>query len=94
MEVTGDIDRALVAPDLIVAVPAGGVRAFRDRVAPLLEGRHRILSATKGLAPDDGTRMSELWSEAVGPARVAVLSGPNISREIAAGLPAPTVVAA
>ncbi|OGO71837.1 MAG: hypothetical protein A3H36_08610 [Chloroflexi bacterium RIFCSPLOWO2_02_FULL_71_16] len=93
MEVTGDIDRALVAPDLIVAVPAGGVRAFRDRVAPLLEGRHRILSATKGLAPDDGTRMSELWSEAVGPARVAVLSGPNISREIAAGLPAPTVVA-
>ncbi|OGN77876.1 MAG: hypothetical protein A2082_02340 [Chloroflexi bacterium GWC2_70_10] len=90
---TGDIDRALVAPDLIVAVPAGGVRAFRDRVAPLLEGRHRILSATKGLAPDDGTRMSELWSEAVGPARVAVLSGPNISREIAAGLPAPTVVA-
>jgi len=93
VEVTGDIDRALVAPDLIVAVPAGGVRAFRDRVAPLLEGRHRILSATKGLAPDDGTRMSELWSEAVGPARVAVLSGPNISREIAAGLPAPTVVA-
>ena len=93
MEVTGDIYRALVAPDLIVAVPAGGVRAFRDRVAPLLEGRHRILSATKGLAPDDGTRMSELWSEAVGPARVAVLSGPNISREIAAGLPAPTVVA-
>jgi len=93
VEVTGDLGRALAAPDLIVAVPAMGVRAFRDRVAPLLQDRHRILSATKGLAQDDGTRMSELWSEAIGPARVAVLSGPNISREIAAGLPAPTVVA-
>lgn len=37
--------------------------------------------------------MSQLWSEAVGTQRVAVLSGPNISRELAAGLPAPTVVA-
>lgn len=92
VEMTAELDRALVAPDLIVAVPAGGVRAFRDRVAPLLRPHHRILSATKGLA-DDGTRMSQLWSEAAGPERVAVLSGPNISREIAAGLPAPTVVA-
>jgi glycerol-3-phosphate dehydrogenase (NAD(P)+) len=62
-------------------------------VSPLLRAEHRVLSATKGLAPDDGSRMSQLWSEAVGSARVAVLSGPNISREIAAGLPAPTVVA-
>ena len=93
IEITADLDRALDAPDLIVAVPAGGVRAFRERLAPRLRGEHRILSATKGLAPDDGSRMSQLWSEAVGPSRVAVLSGPNISREIAAGLPSPTVVA-
>src|SRR5205807_9216007 len=36
---------------------------------------------------------SRLWSEAIGSARVAVLSGPNVSREIAAGLPAASVVA-
>src|SRR5204863_2007723 len=59
----------------------------------LLRPDHRILSATKGLAPDDGSRMSVLWSAALDPSRVAVLSGPNISREIAAGLPSPTVVA-
>lgn len=82
-----------MAPDLIVAVPAIGVRAFRDRLAPRLRPEHRILSATKGLAQEDGCRMSQLWSEAVGTKRVAVLSGPNISRELAAGLPAPTVVA-
>jgi glycerol-3-phosphate dehydrogenase (NAD(P)+) len=59
---------------------------------PLLRAHHHVLSATKGLA-DDGRRMSEVWAEAVGASRVAVLSGPNISREIAAGHPAATVIA-
>ncbi len=93
VEVTHDLSSALDVRDLVVAMPAEGVRAFRDRAAPLLRADHRILSATKGLAPDDGCRMSQLWSEAVGADRVAVLSGPNISREIAAGLPSPTVIA-
>ena len=94
VEVTSDLERAALAPDLIVAVPSAGVRALRDRLAPQLRQEHRLLSATKGLAPDDGRRMSQLWSEAMDGGRVAVLSGPNISREIATGLPSPTVVAA
>jgi glycerol-3-phosphate dehydrogenase (NAD(P)+) len=69
------------------------VRALRDRVAPLLRGPHRLCSATKGLTPDDARRMSEVWTDVLPASRVAVLSGPNISREIAAGLPAPTVIA-
>jgi glycerol-3-phosphate dehydrogenase (NAD(P)+) len=93
VDVTADLARALEADDLIVAVPTQGVRAFRDRVAPLVRAEHRVLSASKGLDPDTGQRMSELWSEALSPARVAVLSGPNISREIANGQPAPTVIA-
>ncbi len=93
VDVTGDLERALGADDIIVAAPTAGVRALRDRVAPLLRDRHRLLSATKGLDPVDGRRMSELWGEAMPIARIAVLSGPNISREIAAGLPAPTVIA-
>ena len=91
--VTADLAEAVGrADDIIVAAPSVGVAALRDRVAPLLRSRHRILSATKGLA-DDGLRMSELWAAAVGADRVAVLSGPNISREIASGHPAATVVA-
>ena len=91
--VTADLARAAEAPALIVAAPADGVDALRDRLAPLLRPEHLLLSATKGLAPGGGRRTSELWSEALPTARIAVLSGPNISREIAAGLPAPTVVA-
>src|SRR4029077_15942693 len=91
VEVPADLERALASDDLIVAAPSRGVRELRDRMSPLLRKGHRVLSATKGLA-DDGRRMSQLWAEALAPDRVAVLSGPNISREIAAGLPAPTVI--
>lgn len=93
VEVTADLARAVEADDLIVTVPTHGVRAFRDRLAPLLRGAHRLLSGSKGLDPDTGARMSELWAEALPARRVAVLSGPNISREIANGQPAPTVIA-
>lgn len=93
IEVTADLERALGCDDLIVAVPTAGVRELRDRVAPLLRPEHRLLSASKGLDPDSGRRMSELWAEALRADRVAVLSGPNISREIANGQPAPTVIA-
>ena len=92
VEVTADIERALSADDLIVAAPSVGVAVLRERIGASLRPEHRLLSATKGLA-ESGQRMSELWAEVVGRERVAVLSGPNISREIAAGLPAATVIA-
>lgn len=94
VRVTADLERALEgAEDVVVASPSVGVPALRDRVGPLLRPEQYLLSATKGLAAD-GRRMSELWAEVVGEARVGVLSGPNISREIAAGHPAASVVAA
>lgn len=91
--VTADLHEAIGAvEDIIVAAPSVGVPTLRDHVAPLLGPRHHILSATKGLA-GDGTRMSELWAAAASRDRIAVLSGPNISREIASGHPAATVIA-
>lgn len=91
--VTGDLAEAIgAAEDIVVASPSIGVRALCDQARPFLARTHRILSASKGLA-EDGRRMSEIWASAVGVDRVAVLSGPNISREIASGHPAATVVA-
>jgi glycerol-3-phosphate dehydrogenase (NAD(P)+) len=92
VDVTADIERALSAEDVIVAAPSVGVRALRELIGRLLRKEQRVLSVTKGLA-ENGQRMSELWSEIAGGEHVAVLSGPNISREIAAGLPAATVIA-
>lgn len=91
--ITDDLERAMRADAVVVATPAQGVGELRDRVAPLLRPSHRLCSATKGLTSDDSRRMSELWGDVMPASSIAVLSGPNISREIAAGLPAPTVIA-
>ncbi len=70
---------------VVVAVPS---RSFGEVVAAL-PGTAPILSLTKGLDPATGERLSTL----VRGRPVAVLSGPNISEEIARGLPAAAVIA-
>jgi glycerol-3-phosphate dehydrogenase (NAD(P)+) len=68
-----------------LAVPSA---AFSRVVARLPEGGP-VLSLTKGLDPETGGRLSTL----VRGRPVAVLSGPNMAEEVAAGLPSAAVVA-
>jgi glycerol-3-phosphate dehydrogenase (NAD(P)+) len=70
---------------VVVAVPS---RAFGD-VVRALPGAAPILSLTKGLDPETGARLSTL----VDARPVAVLSGPNMAEEIAAGLPTAAAIA-
>lgn len=70
---------------VVVAVPS---RAFAETVASL-PGSAPVLSLTKGLDPATGLRLSTLVRDRP----VAVLSGPNLADEIAAGLPAAAVIA-
>jgi glycerol-3-phosphate dehydrogenase (NAD(P)+) len=58
-------------------------------VARSLPGSAPVLSLTKGLDPATGDRLSTLVTERP----VAVLSGPNMAEEIAAGLPTAAVIA-
>jgi glycerol-3-phosphate dehydrogenase (NAD(P)+) len=67
-----------------LAIPS---RAFRE-VAEGLPGAAPVLSLTKGLDPQTGSRLSSLVSGRP----VAVLTGPNHAEEIAQGLPAATVI--
>jgi glycerol-3-phosphate dehydrogenase (NAD(P)+) len=72
--------------DLIVlAVPS---RSFGE-VAESLPGSAPVLSLTKGLDPETGGRLSSR----VRGRTFSILSGPNIAREIAEGLPAAAVIA-
>ncbi|HET8751220.1 MAG TPA: NAD(P)H-dependent glycerol-3-phosphate dehydrogenase [Gaiellaceae bacterium] len=75
----GDADVA------VVAVPS---RAFAE-VVDALPGDAPVLSLVKGLDPETGERLSTR----VRNRSVAVLSGPNIAEEIAAGLPTAAVIA-
>ncbi|HEY7332601.1 MAG TPA: NAD(P)H-dependent glycerol-3-phosphate dehydrogenase [Candidatus Limnocylindria bacterium] len=78
----------------LVAVPSAHVRETMRRLAPILDGNAAVLSVVKGIEEGSQRRISEVIGEELPGARVAVLSGPNLAREIAAGKPAGSVVAA
>ncbi|MCV2393997.1 NAD(P)-dependent glycerol-3-phosphate dehydrogenase [Actinotalea sp. M2MS4P-6] len=83
---------ALVA----VAVPAQSARRTLAPFAGLLEPDAVVLSLMKGVELATDQRMSQVLVEVLGvpTEKVAVLSGPNLAREIAEHQPAATVVAA
>jgi glycerol-3-phosphate dehydrogenase (NAD(P)+) len=70
---------------IALAVPS---KAFAE-VARSLPGSAPVLSLTKGLDPASGDRLSTL----VTGRPVAVLSGPSMAEEVAAGLPTAAVIA-
>lgn len=55
----------------------------------------KVLSLAKGIEVDSGLRMSQVIERAgIEASRIAVLSGPNLAREVAEGQPSASVIAA
>lgn len=75
------------------AVPSRTLEANAAALEEHIPAGATILSAVKGIEAGTGRRMSEVLSQALPGRPVAVLSGPNLSREVAAGLPGSTVIA-
>jgi glycerol-3-phosphate dehydrogenase (NAD(P)+) len=93
---TSDPDRALHDADIVVlAVPSQTARQNLTRWVPLLQERATLVSLMKGIELGTAKRMSEVISEVAGVplSNVAVITGPNLAREIAEEQPAATVVA-
>jgi len=80
---------------VVLAVPSQTLRANLEDWAQHLPEQAVLVSLMKGVELGTLKRMSEVISEVTGagPERVAVLSGPNLAREIAAREPAASVVA-
>lgn len=78
---------------VISAVPTQFLRAVWRRHVSMLDPDVPVLSVTKGLEEGSLLRPSEVLAELLPGRPLAVLSGPNIAREIARGLPAASVVA-
>ncbi len=93
----GDIPLGSVVENAMIIVSAvsmPGVVPTAEQLRSLnLPSEKIIVTATKGLDPQTTRTPSQIW-QAVFPGNpVVVLSGPNLSQEIAQGLPAATVLA-
>lgn len=96
---TADVEQALSGCDiLLMVVPSQTMRANIANLKPHLKNKQTIIvSAAKGLELGTLLRMSEVLAQELGgewAERLAAISGPNLAKEIVAGRPATSVVAA
>ncbi|TSA52174.1 MAG: NAD(P)-dependent glycerol-3-phosphate dehydrogenase [Actinobacteria bacterium] len=77
---------------IAMAVPASGFRQVALQLAQHVGHDVPIVSLTKGLEHQTSLRMSQVLSEVMPNNPCAVLSGPNLAREILAGQPAASVI--
>ncbi len=79
---------------ILSAISMKGVAALAQQLAALsLPESVILLTATKGLDPETTRTPSQIFQQTFPANPVAVLSGPNLSKEIDKGLPAATVIA-
>ncbi len=93
---THDHEKALHDADVVVlAVPSQSLRENLTVFAPYVAGDAVMVSLMKGVELGSLKRMSEVIAEVTGagPDRIAVISGPNLAKEIARREPAASVVA-
>jgi glycerol-3-phosphate dehydrogenase (NAD(P)+) len=83
------------AEAIVLAVPSQSLRDNLKDWAGVLPNAVPLVSLMKGVEVGTTKRMSEVIAELThaGPERIAVVSGPNLAREIAEGQPAASVVA-
>lgn len=96
LSATADASVALADAEVVVlAVPAQSLRDNLGAWAPALPEDAVLVSLMKGIEQGTTLRMSEVAAQVAGvpEGRVAVISGPNLAREIAERQPAATTVA-
>ncbi|WP_432694891.1 NAD(P)H-dependent glycerol-3-phosphate dehydrogenase [Marinobacterium sp. YM272] len=81
---TSDLAAALEGVEIIfVSIPSSAVRSVMRRIAPMVKPQQMLISTTKGIEAGTFSLMSEILAEEVPQARIGVLSGPNLAKEVA-----------
>ena len=91
---TSDLAEAVAGAGMVVlAVPSEGISETCRRLAACLVPAQGLVSTAKGLEHGTGRRLSEVVAAALPGNRLAVLSGPNLAPEVAAGVATASVAA-
>ena len=96
IQATTDPAQALGDASIVIfGVPSQTLRANLEDWAPLLPQDATLVSISKGVEKETLNLMSEVIVDAAGveEERIAVLSGPNLAKEVAQEQPAATVIA-
>jgi len=95
IEFSRELHSALDGSHIVVcALPSSVLPLMAREIAPLISTDAVVVSGTKGLHPETLQRASQIWLGAgLEESRFVALSGPNLAREIVAGVPTSSVVA-
>lgn len=94
LRATADLEKAVAQAEvLVVGVPSVAVRQTMEAIKPYIHPWIPVVSLTKGFEAGSLARMSEVIKDVLPTHPAAVLTGPNIAREILAGQAAATVIA-
>lgn len=95
MEITGDMESAMIDKELLVtAVPSVFVRQTAEKMRPFLSEGQIVVNVAKGIEEGTLKTLSDILEETLPGADVAVLSGPSHAEEVSRGLPTTCVVGA
>jgi glycerol-3-phosphate dehydrogenase (NAD(P)+) len=96
MWASGNVEDVLRAAEIVVlAIPSQTLRENLSNWRPLIPDNATLVSLMKGIELGTTMRMSQVIAEVTGfpDSQVAVVSGPNLAREVAQRQPAATTVA-
>ncbi|WP_028470939.1 NAD(P)H-dependent glycerol-3-phosphate dehydrogenase [Neptunomonas japonica] len=81
---TSDIELALTEATLVfVSIPSQSFRSVVQLAKPFLKTGQMVISTTKGIEGETFSLMSEILKDELPTAKVGVLSGPNLAKEVA-----------
>jgi len=94
LRATASLEEAVRDADVVaLGVPSQGLRGVLEEVQKHLRPWIPLVSLAKGLEQGTHRRMTEVIREVLPDHRAGVLTGPNLAREIVAGLAAASVIA-
>ena len=94
IRVTADLNTAIDGADTILCVtPSQALRSIMQQIAPALNTRQVLLSASKGIEEKTFFRMSQVMREYAPDNPIGTLGGPSFAQEVAAAMPTAITIA-